>query len=383
MAIKRVQEIEAVRERVASIRGGEGETALYLTTQELCPLIRLPKPTLNGWAAKGWLTPAVKGAGGRNHPSYWNGWQCVGLAVVAHYHDEARAKGSYLTRAVIDWIMQSFNENRLEELYQTVKPDDAWREEITAATLAHLTPQMPTCDADKIDRISDVLLYLFGGALQRRRDEIDAPRIRGLLWRVGWSGPLDMKRAAMRIPLRASRPRQRGNYASNFINIRPEEGGSADSGENWNGKSSGGPTRRPGSKPRANGSRAQAPSMTAPAAACVATRSPNSILCGTFITDHTAVVGCCCVKRLGGQIGAILDAIKRVMNDPSKSLNAEAIELAHQRGWISNSDRGFYLNIIRPEVRWRALSERQQDWKEAINRKVLARMATGRGCEDA
>lgn len=86
---------------------------------------------------------------------------------------------------------------------------------------------------------------------------------------------------------------------------------------------------------------------------------PGTCLCGHFPiietcvlandkNQNTVVVGNCCVKKfIGLPSDKIFQAIKRVRKDNKKSLNAEAIAHAHEKGWINDWERDFYLNIMR------------------------------------
>ena len=109
---------------------------------------------------------------------------------------------------------------------------------------------------------------------------------------------------------------------------------------------------------------------------------PETCLCGHFpiielcvlknrLNDNSATVGNCCVKKfIGLPSDKIFQAVKRVRKDEEKSLNVEAIEHAHYRGWINNWEKDFYIDIMRK----RKLSERQWDKKIQINEKVLENM---------
>lgn len=106
---------------------------------------------------------------------------------------------------------------------------------------------------------------------------------------------------------------------------------------------------------------------------------PETCLCGHYpiiencvlrnkINGAFATVGNCCVKRfIGLPSDLIFQAVKRVRLDLGKSLNAEAVDHAHQRGWINDWERDFYIRIMRK----RKLSPRQIAKKRQINEKVL------------
>ena len=83
---------------------------------------------------------------------------------------------------------------------------------------------------------------------------------------------------------------------------------------------------------------------------------------------NSATVGNCCVKRfLGIRSDKIFSAFKRVRTDNEKALNAETIEFAFDRNWITAWDRAFYFDTIRK----RKLSLRQMIQRKRINRAIL------------
>lgn len=106
---------------------------------------------------------------------------------------------------------------------------------------------------------------------------------------------------------------------------------------------------------------------------------PETCLCGHFpiieicVLENTknrglTTVGNCCVKKfIGLPSDKIFTAVKRVRKDDNKSLNAETIDHAFQRGWIDNWEKNFYFDIMRK----RTLSEKQSSIKLRINKKVL------------
>lgn len=109
---------------------------------------------------------------------------------------------------------------------------------------------------------------------------------------------------------------------------------------------------------------------------------PETCLCGHFPiieicllrnkrNRNTATVGNCCVKKfIGLPSDKIFQAVKRVRKDAEKSLNAEAIQHAFDRGWISEWEKDFYFDIMRK----RNLSLKQAAKKEQINEKFLHNM---------
>lgn len=109
---------------------------------------------------------------------------------------------------------------------------------------------------------------------------------------------------------------------------------------------------------------------------------PETCLCGHYpiielcvlrnkLNLITTTVGNCCVKKfLGLPSDLIFQAVKRVQADYDKSLNAEALEHAFEKGWITQWERDFYFNIMRK----RNLSAKQAIKKRAINLKLMGKM---------
>lgn len=109
---------------------------------------------------------------------------------------------------------------------------------------------------------------------------------------------------------------------------------------------------------------------------------PETCLCGhnpiielcilrNRINGGFATVGNCCVKKfIGLPSDLIFQAGKRVSADAGRSLNAEAIAHAFEKGWIDAWDRDFYMNVMRK----RRLSSKQRAQKERINLVFVNRM---------
>jgi len=87
-------------------------------------------------------------------------------------------------------------------------------------------------------------------------------------------------------------------------------------------------------------------------------------------TTESARVGNCCVKKFNNQSDKIFKAISRIKKDKTKSLNAETIDFAFNKKWITDKDRNFYIDIFRK----RNLSIKQNDWKKSINNKILSKI---------
>jgi hypothetical protein len=112
------------------------------------------------------------------------------------------------------------------------------------------------------------------------------------------------------------------------------------------------------------------------------TEEPDTCLCGHFpiieicvlrnkVNRNTAIVGNCCVKKfIGLPSDKIFQAVKRVRKDTEKSLNAEAVQHAVDRGWITEWEKDFYFDIMRK----RNLSPKQAAKKAQINEKFMHNM---------
>ena len=108
---------------------------------------------------------------------------------------------------------------------------------------------------------------------------------------------------------------------------------------------------------------------------------PDTCLCGHHPINeiclirnkrngNQTIVGNVCVKKfLGLASGKIFDAINRVRKDETKALNAEAIEHASQKKWITTWEYVFYMNTWRK----RSLSGAQEQKRIEINKRVLQR----------
>jgi hypothetical protein len=109
---------------------------------------------------------------------------------------------------------------------------------------------------------------------------------------------------------------------------------------------------------------------------------PETCLCGHFPIIELCViankkigglatVGNCCVKKfIGLPSDKIFQAVKRVRKDSSKSLNAEAVDHAFEKQWLTGWEKSFYFDIMRK----RKLTDKQAAKKRQINELVAARM---------
>ena len=58
-------------------------------------------------------------------------------------------------------------------------------------------------------------------------------------------------------------------------------------------------------------------------------------------------MGNVCVKKFLGLPSDRIFQNRRVAESPVRALNAETIQHAHQRGWITDWERNFYLDTVR------------------------------------
>jgi len=109
---------------------------------------------------------------------------------------------------------------------------------------------------------------------------------------------------------------------------------------------------------------------------------PETCLCGHFpiieictlrnkLNGQFATVGNCCVKKfIGLPSDLIFQAVKRVRKDNQKSLNAEAIQHAYDKGWINEWEYTFSIDTMRK----RNLTQKQLQTRMNVNDKMLANM---------
>jgi len=109
---------------------------------------------------------------------------------------------------------------------------------------------------------------------------------------------------------------------------------------------------------------------------------PDTCLCGHFpineictiknrLNGKMATVGNSCVNKfLGLPSNKIFQSIKRIAKDNTKSLNADTINYAHAKNWITDWERDFSLDTKGK----RKLSEKQEGKRIQINKKVIIKM---------
>lgn len=112
---------------------------------------------------------------------------------------------------------------------------------------------------------------------------------------------------------------------------------------------------------------------------------PETCLCGHFPiieicvlrntkNDNEAIIGNVCVKKfLGLPSDLIFSAIGRISKDINRAVNADTVLHAHNRKWINDWDKQFYLDTCRK----RSLSEKQKEKRVQINQKILHNTTNG------
>lgn len=104
---------------------------------------------------------------------------------------------------------------------------------------------------------------------------------------------------------------------------------------------------------------------------CLCSHFPIIELCtiANRLTNVEVDVGNICVKRfLGFRSDLIFAAIKRIRADITRSINADAAVLFHERGIINPWEYGFQQNTMAK----RNLTAKQLDTRISINQKILA-----------
>jgi hypothetical protein len=119
---------------------------------------------------------------------------------------------------------------------------------------------------------------------------------------------------------------------------------------------------------------------------------PGNCLCGHPINEHCVlynrengnevIVGNVCVtKFLGLASEDFFAALRRIKKNPKAALNAQAIEYAHSKGWLTKWERDFCLNTC--GKRQGNLSPKQLEMRMQINALVLYRVSAQEGRDDA
>ena len=105
---------------------------------------------------------------------------------------------------------------------------------------------------------------------------------------------------------------------------------------------------------------------------------PEECLCGHFpitevlilrnkATSKVVRVGNVCVNKFI-QKNKNFDSYRRITKNLSKSMSEELLEFAYNHKWIALNEYSFYNDISRK----RKLTEKQLNWKQSINKKVVS-----------
>jgi hypothetical protein len=110
---------------------------------------------------------------------------------------------------------------------------------------------------------------------------------------------------------------------------------------------------------------------------CICGHTPIREICTIKNTKTGAMqrVGNSCVKKFNNRSDKIFRAVDKIRKDITKSVNAEALEMAHDRKWIKDTDYNFYINIFRK--RHSTLSFPQKKWKYDLNQRILRSISKG------
>lgn len=108
---------------------------------------------------------------------------------------------------------------------------------------------------------------------------------------------------------------------------------------------------------------------------CLCGHSPIVNLCKlrNKLNKNTAIVGNCCVKRfLNLPTNSIFDAVKRIEQDPTRSVNLQTLNHVRDEAWITEWEYDFYRQIQRKQ--FKKFSPKRASIKIEINHKILWRI---------
>jgi hypothetical protein len=100
--------------------------------------------------------------------------------------------------------------------------------------------------------------------------------------------------------------------------------------------------------------------------------------CGQQIKEHCYIrnretgaetyVGNVCINRfMGIDTGNLFDGLRRIAENPRANANDDVIQYAQERGYLFDKEYDFLMSTRLK----RSLSQKQRDWKEKINRRIL------------
>jgi hypothetical protein len=75
-------------------------------------------------------------------------------------------------------------------------------------------------------------------------------------------------------------------------------------------------------------------------------------------TGADELVGSCCVKKFIPGEGGVVDGLRRITKNLSKSVGMGMIDYAFQEGWITSKDYDFYVDTVSK----RKMSDAQLKW---------------------
>ena len=87
-------------------------------------------------------------------------------------------------------------------------------------------------------------------------------------------------------------------------------------------------------------------------------------------TNKQAMVGSCCVKKFDNDYSKVFDGIHKIKIDIYSSTNYETIYYAYENKLINDWEYNFYVDILFK----RSLSEKQQEYKTKINKKLILKL---------
>jgi len=109
-----------------------------------------------------------------------------------------------------------------------------------------------------------------------------------------------------------------------------------------------------------------------PGESCLCGHNPITEVCVllNILNNNRAEVGNCCVQKfMGISSQKVFSSIKRIKANEENSANADLIDMAKEKKWISEKEYVFYIDVWRKRIT--TLSLRQKNWKIILNRKII------------
>lgn len=86
--------------------------------------------------------------------------------------------------------------------------------------------------------------------------------------------------------------------------------------------------------------------------------------------NQRAVVGNVCVNKfMGIESDKIFKSVKKIKKNIEKSVNLETIKYAHEKAWINEWEKDFYINIMYKKN----LTPKQKAKREQVNNKIITK----------